>query len=527
MPLDEYQELVVNSTDKKILCLAGAGAGKSHSLLSRIYRLIDDGVLPSQILVLTFTNAAAAEMRERFRNARMGAISPEFRTFHSFSYSLICRDYTVRTALGYDKVPNIASEEFEKEIYERARLQCKITVSTDKLKSRQGLTRDEKRQVMLYDKAVSRLMKREEQITFDILNREVSALFVNNDPCIYKYKTQYKYIAIDEFQDTDAEQASFVFSFTDSNLFCCGDALQNIYSWRGTDNKFIKQLAKSDDWKKIKLLENYRSTRQICEYANRFSATYADEAYRIKMHSDREGDEVIERKIDYPDNYDAIDSDTVRTILKDLDGLSGTSAILCRTNREVSEVCDYLKLYNVDYVSRKETKAAKLIECALSDEYMLGYLASLLNANKYGEYLRLSSQHPNDIKWFLDTYGSNKDISSDSKKIMILRELSTLLLPMDKKLKEVEKVLRLKTIPIPESELFGIEFLKWLKDSVSEVKSNELYVGTIHSVKGLEYDNVCVANVGAYCFQLDSEEMNNLFYVAVTRAKNRLFIYRV
>ncbi|MBP5705916.1 MAG: ATP-binding domain-containing protein, partial [Spirochaetales bacterium] len=67
----------------------------------------------------------------------------------------------------------------------------------------------------------------------------------------------------------------------------------------------------------------------------------------------------------------------------------------------------------------------------------------------------------------------------------------------------------------------------YLKDAIEDVKSSELYVGTIHSVKGLEYDNVFVMNVGSYNFQLKNEDMKNLFYVAITRAKNRLLVYKL
>ena len=80
MSLDKYQEEVVNSTADRILCLAGAGAGKSHTMLARIDKLVNDGVMPINILALTFTNAAAAEMRERYENSHPGALTPEFRT---------------------------------------------------------------------------------------------------------------------------------------------------------------------------------------------------------------------------------------------------------------------------------------------------------------------------------------------------------------------------------------------------------------------------------------------------------------
>lgn len=525
--LNTEQQHAVDSTNPRICCLAGAGAGKTRVLLSRIDRQINEGVLPGQILALTFTNAAASEMQERFEATHPGMLSPEFRTFHSFCYGLICKDSSVRTALGYDAVPDIATEEIEKELQERAKVQCKIKLTQEKLRSRQNLTRDESRQILLFDKAFARILKQAGIITFDMVNQSVSALFEHDDPSIQGYKLQYKYIYTDEYQDADPYQTSFLFSFTHSNIFVVGDVLQNIYAFRGCTNAGIKQIANDPDWEKIKLFENYRSTMQICEYANTFSATYAYDTYRITMHSTRSGDDVVTRVIDAPDNYDAIAVSAVELLLKDLRGVSGTSAILCRTNKEVTEICSHLKSRGIEYMSHKETKASKLIECAISDEYMIGYLASYLSAAKYGEYIRLSAQHPNDVAWFLSTYKSNKDIAADSKKIMALRDLATLSIPVDRKIEEAQKVLNVRTIPVPDEDLFGNEYLKYLRGSVMDVKSNELYVGTIHSAKGLEYDNVFVPNVESYHFQLGDEEMNNLFYVAITRAKNRLFIYRV
>ena len=190
--LNTEQQYAIDSGSQRICCLAGAGAGKTRVLLSRIDRQIREGVLPGQILALTFTNAAAAEMQERFETTHPGMLSPEFRTFHSFCYGLICKDSSIRTALGYDAVPDIATEEIEKELQERAKVQCKIKLTQEKLRSRQNLTRDESRQIMLFDKAFARILKQAGIITFDMVNQSVSALFEYDDPSIHGYKLQYK-----------------------------------------------------------------------------------------------------------------------------------------------------------------------------------------------------------------------------------------------------------------------------------------------------------------------------------------------
>lgn len=528
MGLNNEQLQAVNSTSDRILCLAGAGSGKTATMLERITKLVKDGVAPSSIMALTFTNAAAAEMSERYKNKNLGNEMPEFRTFHSFCYSILCKDPMIRQALGYDNIPAIASEEQEKEIEERAKTQCKITLSKDKLKYREGLTKKEQFQADLYDKAVDRLMRSENIITFDKLNSCVAELFAANNSATDPYKTKYKYIFVDEFQDTDSYQIKFLNSFPNTAFYFCGDCLQNIYSFRGTSNEYIKALSNTPDWEIIKLFTNYRSTNQICEYANKFSGGYADSSYRIEMHGIREGDKVVTKLVDGPANYCVMDPKDVEDVISIYETLSGTTAILCRTNKEVAYVTSYLREQGIDYTTNKDNKIQHIVECAISESYMLGWLASYLSSSKYGEYIRLASQTSNpDLTWFLNLYGNTAQIKEDVKLINQLKDISTGFGTTNDRLDLVADLFRVSNITPTDTQLFGDDFLVYLRDATSDVKSTGLYVGTIHSVKGLEYDNVFVMNVGSYSFRLNNEDMKNLFYVAVTRAKNRLYVYRL
>lgn len=528
MGLNKEQQMAVDSNAERILCLAAAGSGKTKSMISRISRLTDEGVDPKSILALTFTNNAAAEMKGRYEMANPGKEVPEFRTFHAFCYSILCKDPNIRMALGYFSVPEIASEAQEKAIKENAKTQCNITLSKDKLTFRENLSRDEQFQVELYDKAVKRLMRSENLITFDMLNADVSQLFVSNHLATEPYKKQYKYILCDEFQDTNAIQIEFMNSFPNTNFYFCGDTLQNLYSWRGTSNEFIKALAQSPDWEKIRLFVNYRSTNQICQYSNEFSRTYADDSYWIEMQGTRDGDIVITKRVRGPAKYCAIDLKDIDDVLHERESLSGTSAILCRSNKEVNTVINYLKELGVDYNSGKDDKLQNLIDCALSDSFALNWLSAYLSEDKYGEYIRLSAQIQNpDVNWFLSNYGMHPQIQEDVQVIAALRNIANSADTVPNKLAQVSELLHLKLDLNPPTDIFGREFINYLKDNINVAKSSELYVGTIHSVKGLEYDNVFVMNVGSYSFRLINEEMKNLFYVAITRAKNRLFVYKL
>lgn len=528
MGLNAEQQRAVNSNSDRILCLASAGSGKTFAFVERIARLVSDGIDPTSILALTFTNAAAAEMKSRYESKHLNGETPEFRTFHAFCYSLMCKDPAIRCALGYTSAPGIASEEKEKSIIERAKAQCKITISKDKLKSRTNLSRDEQRQVELYDKAVHRLMLMENIITFDLLNSQVAELFAQNHQATQPYKSQYKHIAVDECQDVDPIQIKFLNSFPNTNFFLVGDVFQNIYQFRGTSNEFIKALANAPDWEKIRLFTNYRSTNQICEYANKFSATYADESYFIEMQGTRDGEKVHKRLVDPPIGYSPINSKSLDDVTREYANLDGTSAILCRTNKEVAAVASYLKMHDIDFTSNYDSKFQQLLSCAVSESYALGYLSSHLTEDKYGEYVRLSAQLKNpDLRWFLDMYGHLPAIKEDYGMIEDLRRISVMPGDMQFKLAAITQTFKVTGIAPSDQDYFGKEFLNYLYKSSSEIKSSGLYVGTIHSVKGLEYDNVFVMNVGSYNFKLNNEDMKNLFYVAITRAKNRLYVYEL
>ena len=819
MSANKEQLQAINSNSDRILCLAGAGAGKTFAMIERISRLVADGVAPSSILVLTFTNAAAAEMKERYEKKHLGEETPEFRTFHSFCYSILCKDPAIRSALGYENIPEIATEEQEKNISERAKIQCKITLTNEKLLHRDNLNKKEQFQAELFDKAVNKIMRADNLITFDKLNSEVSKLFDSGNPATQPYKDTYKYILTDEYQDVDPHQIRFLNAFAQSNFYLTGDTLQCqpagtmvtmsnmtlkpiqdlkvgdhvlsynaregrylkystkagdfytgevtaisthiannvvrvssenyssrytkdhityakihyegnensyvvylmandigwwrvgstklflqsqgtgfgprmrmkaehgskvwilgvykspdeawlheqltaykygipqttwvlanvsrytpeslaalyneipdindraracltaygrdinyplftkedlwnhfsklhlfecrvgnlipgifdivipcevprsngylelrnryeqvksitpepdqivfglsinkqhnyvsdgilthncIYSFRGTSNEYIKILVNAPDWEIIKLVTNYRSTNQICEYANKFSKTYADDSYRIEMKATRDGERVITKLTDGPTKYAPMNLKDIDNVITELNELSGTSAILCRTNKEVAAVAAYLKSQDIEFTSSKDTRLQKLLECAVSDSYALGLFASYLSSDKYGEYIRLSSQIKNpDLSWFLGLYGNTPQIKADMKLITELKRISTTFGFTNAKLNEIEKLLKVKNIKKADKEYFGKDFLNYLKDAINDIKSSELYVGTIHSVKGLEYDNVFVMNVGSYNFRLDTEEMKNLFYVAITRAKNRLFVYEL
>lgn len=683
--LNEQQLEAVNATERTILCLAAAGCGKTKTLISRVARLVKNGVDPTSILCLTFTNAAAFEMKERYKRFPGVDLThgvPEFRTFHSFCYSLLIKDKAVRERIGYSKIPEVAEDSQIKEIKTKVKLALNCKLTDEQLETGKLLTASQKDERELFQKAFVKQLKKENVITFDMMCYNVGELFVRNEECVKKYKEKYTYLLIDEMQDCNKNQFRFVASFPETtNFFMVGDVLQCqpagtkismcdgsvkniedievgdkvlsyniqtgcydsdlktgkrvvkiakrmanniieirtethsskytkdhltyykphvknddscyeitgieaggiipeemdlvvvdstlsntyeqvieivecdsdwvyslevednhnyvadgilthncIYQFRGTSNEYIKQLTDDPNWRVIKMYKNYRSTRQICDFANRFSK-YSKDDYRIEMEGQRDGDEP---EVIYGSNCsyaNPVDPDHLSILIKRLKENKNECAILCRTNKECGTIRRALTDEGIQFSSRsKSSDALDYLDSALSNEYMLEWLSTKLDAKNYGDYIRLSaiSENPN-IRWFLNMYGNDDKVRKPAEKIIEIRNItsSTDKTPAEK-FEAVTKLLRSKTKCKFEGNesTSNKEIIEMIKSQIKEIEECPVYCGTIHSVKGLEYDTVYVMGVNDGMFRLGTEEMNNLAYVAFTRARDHLIVFK-
>lgn len=548
--LSDEQREVVESTDKHILCLAGAGSGKTHTLIERVkYLVFEKYVDPESILVLTFTNAAAFEMYSRFEKSS-GTLEkrPQFRTFHSFCYSLIVSDVRIRRLLGYQDVPSIVDEYAYKRIVNTAKLQCNIKLSAGKLSGKNLLTEKEAFDYQTFRKALYRLMVKENVISFDRLCQGVCELFEHDDTSISQYKDKYRYIFVDEFQDTDRYQWNFVNSFSNSNIFLVADALQAIYAFRGADSSIVKDIAEDSDYQVYKLTYNFRSTQEICDYANSIS-DYANDSYRIILESSRSGAGVEFRDLDSgfqvrPGDYVSdLQLFEIRDIVEEL---SGTTAILCRTNAEVIELqLELRELMNRDSEELVEYKPLKLhfysiIRSTQDPRYFLDWIASYLDYDSYMVYIRDRSNYIRED--YCDETIYTLDFWREFNRKYHVKDPYTSARCVNSTINIVSNVnsdtvstwsyiLDEFGIVIEDAELDTSSYDAYIQ-SIQNIIDNpernfeDLYIGTIHSSKGLEYDNVILINVGGTTFRLSNEENNNLYYVGVTRAKNRLYVWR-
>lgn len=527
MELNAQQLQVVNSNADKIVCIAAAGSGKTATLLRRIYRLISDGVCADSILVLTFTNAAAHELTDRFKRDNPDSVLiPEFRTFHAFCYALLAKDRNIRWCLGYSDIPNIATPEDLRKVRMIVKTACNVKLSDSKL-DRDGsdLSKTEEFEYEVFWKEYKKQMCKSNLITFDSLCKDVSQMFVDNLDIISKYKQQYTHIMVDEMQDTDIVQFDFVKSFTEAKQFACGDPQQMLYRFRGCTNMIIKELAENPDWELIKLPHNYRSTKPIVEYSNTiFADAWAGSAYYLAGKTDKDGDPIHHCE-DFPDTASSLADIAIDMQSAVKNGKS--VAILCRTNSEVAEIRGMFKSLNIATRGKADNSdIIGILKSAISSEECIKWIASMLPNEDYARYLRMVTIDPtiNEEPKFLQLFGT-KFVRQLDKVFKCRTMLSDSRLP-NYMLNDVANFLNIEysfpllpIVPLDEGIADLIEYVEASAES-------GIYIGTIHSVKGLEYDIVHVVNVDSKHFQtFKNEDEMACFYVACTRAKEQLYLW--
>lgn len=519
--LDIEQKQAVIDNHDKIVCIAGAGTGKTTTLVHRIaYEVSELNKDPNSILCLTFTNAAANEFELRYKSLVNLEESPYFGTFHSFCYMLVCNESIYRQ-LGYSSIPSILDESQEKIYTDKAILLSHVSLGKAKLKLSYYPRPKENFEYRVFFKTLRSLLIKDNKITFDILCNDICDLFVKNDPSIMTYKYQYTSLYVDEFQDTDKKQWNFVRSFFGyANIFVVGDINQAIYSFRGADSSIMESIVNDLDWNVDKLQTNYRSTKSICNFANSIFTNST-----VSLKSTRSGKDVYLLKST---------NENVNRIWKNIASnqqnhtLSDT-AVICRTNREVQLVCSYLEdsKFSVNgldvslrFSNKVESSNEFYLKCALSDEYYLNYLVSCLSSENRYYIMKNNMMSVKYLKPIMSKFQFLHRVSSLIENVKNLKNSESF--------KSFESILEFETDSSRQCLIsdFAKTYVPQILNTNSEINLNDsnLYIGTIHSVKGLEFKNVWVYNAGSEYFPLNNKENRNLFYVACTRAKDFLVV---
>ncbi len=364
--LNPKQKEAVLHTDGPLLILAGAGSGKTRVLTHRIAYLIDEcGVNPWNIMAITFTNKAAGEMRERVDNlVGFGAESIWVSTFHSSCVRILRRHIE---SLGYttsfsiydsDDQKTLMRQVFKamdidtKQFKERAVLAA-ISSAKDKLITPEefllnaGADFREKKTGEIY-KEYQKQLKKNNALDFDDLIVKTVELFQNNPQVLDYYQERFRYIMVDEYQDTNMAQFKLVSLLASKyrNLCVVGDDDQSIYRFRGADIQNILSFENTfPGTKVIKLEQNYRSTQNILDAANGVIRHNFGRKDKTLWTANGEGDKILFKQFDTAKD----EADFVVRQIRDSAYSYQDQAVLYRTNAQSRLLEERCIFYNVPY----------------------------------------------------------------------------------------------------------------------------------------------------------------------------------
>lgn len=368
--LNEQQKEGVFTTEGAVLILAGAGSGKTGVLTHRIAHLIDDlGVNSYNILAITFTNKAAKEMKERVdRLVGMGADSAWIMTFHTACVRIL-RRYICR--IGYDNNFTIYDTDDQKsvikDILKRKNLDPKQykdrtilsvisnakdnLISPDDMYQSSGGNYNTMKTAEIYREYQEQL-KKNNAVDFDDIIGLTVKLFNEDKEVLRYYQERFRYIMVDEYQDTNRAQFNLIrlLAGGHGNLCVVGDDDQSIYKFRGADINNILDFEKYfNDAKIIKLEQNYRSTQKILDVANEVIKNNAGRKDKRLWTSVKDGTKVIFNV--YENGYEearGIAEDIAHRHLHDRKDYSDF-AILYRTNAQSRSLEEKLIEKNIPY----------------------------------------------------------------------------------------------------------------------------------------------------------------------------------
>ena len=381
--LNEIQKEAVITTDGPILILAGPGSGKTRVITYKIaYLLENKKAKPWEILAITFTNKAAKEMKVRLEKLISEDIrSMQISTFHSFGLKIIKENYDFFNLNSsftiLDETDSISvikkiikDMNLDDKIYNAKSIKHKISSAKNELMDSKAYSiyaksDIEKNIVKIYEKYEEKLI-RNSSVDFDDLLMLPIKLFKKNKKALEHYQSKYKYIFIDEYQDTNEAQykLSRMISAKYNNICVVGDESQSIYSWRGANFKNILNFEKDyENAKTILLEQNYRSTKRIIEAANSVIKNNKEKKDKHLWTDNNEG-----AKIKYMRCYD--EKDEILNIINEIkyyktQGISYKEmVVLYRTNAQsqsiergfIENTIPYKVVGSYAYFNRKEIK---------------------------------------------------------------------------------------------------------------------------------------------------------------------------
>ena len=588
--LNPQQCLTARETEGAFLVIAGAGSGKTRTITYRIANMLDKGIPQSAILALTFTNKAAREMADRVKEL-VGRKLPMLTvsTFHAFGVRVLREsishlgykenfsiyDQADKMALIKETARSLKIDPAELNLYDLANLFSDIKTG------RARWDADSSQYSPIYDE-YNELLKLYNAVDFDDLIVLPIKLFKEKPEVLEKYRKRYRYIMVDEFQDTSKIQYDLVYLLAQKSRNICvvGDDDQSIYSWRGANYENIVQFEKDfPEVKEIKLEQNYRSTGTILDAANSIISHNTKRKKKNLWSKSGEGNPI---ELSYPDNEikeAQFIAETI-TLLRMQDDLSyGDFGILVRTNSLTTAIEDALLMNGIPYAvsggqsffQRKEIKdiiaylrvitnpdddisllriintprrgiGKKALEqiTELGKKEKCSVFAAMQKLDKYEDFVNM-------ITAYKGKFLSGKNLAATLNALVDdIHYWDHLITEYQKNEKEAKwKYKNILTFislldrweQENEEEESIYSYLNKItlitRDDDQDTEGGKVGLMTIHAAKGLEFKVVFLAGCEdaiiphARALEEDPaniEEERRLFYVAVTRAMDKLYI---
>lgn len=584
--LNDIQKKAVTYCKGPLLLIAGAGSGKTRVLTHKIAYLISQGIVSENIIALTFTNKAAKEMSHRvkallFTENKKSNVLPFIGTFHGFCLQVLRKEkFPYADFIIYDEEDQkkIAKEIIEEHgssgIIKPSSLLNAISKAKNEylnsLDYQKNAENDFERKIIFplylnYEKKMNQF----HALDFDDLLFKTVELLKTHPLILEKYQNKFRYILVDEYQDTNTLQYTLLRLIADKHKNICvvGDEDQAIYGWRGADFKNILNF--ENDYhgaNVIKLEENYRSTKNILGTAQSIISKNTFRKEKNLWTNNLEGEKITIAALH---NHTSEASFVINSIIEIIEkgGSLKDIAIVYRTNAQSRALEEECLKHNISYAligayrfyERKEIKD------------IISYLRVIENKNDIFSLKRIINTPPRKLSLEKDFWqnweseGDEKAIGKlDGKKRKYLNVFFELI-ERWRELKKIKSVSELIAIIIDESgykkyfddgsadseqrienlnELVNVakefnnnvssflESVALFQDADAHSNNNEaLHLMTLHTVKGLEFKTVFITGVEEGIVphsrsktQEEIEEERRLLYVGITRAKEKLFL---
>ena len=596
----QQQLQAIETIDGPVLLLAVPGAGKTTVMVSRIASMIyEHGIAPSSILTITFSKAGARDMRRRYEGlfGQLEKETPLFCTIHSFCYQVVgsycqatggvapqlieARERSMALREIYQRInQEFLSEDLEEELVsnlsfiKNAMLRQEDVEQNEKQPAEKRVLETQIKNLWSIYKAYSNFKRDNDLMDFDDMLSYTLTILKKYPQILEYYQDRYPYLCVDEAQDTSKLQHAVIglLAQKSQNLFLVGDEDQSIYRFRGAcpENllEFPKQYPKA---KLLKMEENFRSTGEIVEHANRF-ISFNKQRYPKNMftHNERGGPIEVKKLHDFADQYHA----AIEAYLAE----PGTTAFIYRNNLSAVPIADILDRNDVDFYI-KEHKARLKNNYVVSD--VLAFFSLSFDPKDFAAFSRIFYKTSSCLKRnmlsripqgplmegesYFDRMVTLCDENQNTGKIRYISMM-------------VEQLHKMEPVKAMECILYQIGYLGYLEftsgagysmqaqklnilmslasrvstveqfldriDELDEIvvqhaqrPQARLTLTTAHSAKGLEFDTVVLLDCMDDIFPAHSavekwklgmeeemEEEARLFYVACTRARKRLVL---